>query len=136
MNCKKVIAGLSLTAIIIFSYGFMSDGPGLIQQLVQQLGKWTANYPVEKVYLQMDKPYYAVGDDIWFKAYVTLGPDHKLSALNNVLNVELIDDRDSVKQRIKLPMVSGLAWGDFALSDTLPEGNYRIRAYTNWMRNF
>jgi hypothetical protein len=22
------------------------------------------------------------------------------------------------------------------LSDSLPEGNYRVRSYTNWMRNF
>ena len=35
----------------------------------------------------------------------------------------------------KLPVISGLTWGDFALTDSLKEGNYRIRAYTNWMRN-
>ncbi|MGY0039868.1 hypothetical protein [Pedobacter sp. NJ-S-72] len=28
-----------------------------------------------------------------------------------------------------------MSWGDFKLTDTLPEGNYRIRAYTQWMRN-
>lgn len=136
MNYRKLIVSLLLTGAFFITAGFINDGTGPIQRLVEQLEKWTANYPVEKVYLQLDKPYYAVGDDIWFKAYVTLGPQHKLSALNNILNVELLDDRDSIKQRIKLPLVSGLTWGDFALSDTLPEGNYRIRAYTNWMRNF
>src|ERR1700761_2368700 len=136
MNFKKLIAGLLLFISVIVTAAFVSDGPSPIQRLMEQLNKWSANYPVEKVYLHFDKPYYAVGDDIWFKAYVTIGPNHKLSALNNVLNVDLIDDRDSVKQRIKLPMVSGLAWGDIALTDTLPESNYRIRAYTNWMRNF
>src|ERR1700744_1378391 len=135
MNYKKLIAGLLLTGSVVITAAFISDGPGPVQRLAEQLAKWSANYPVEKVYLQFDKPYYAVGDDIWFKAYVTVGPNHKLSALSRVLNVELIDDRDSVKQRIKLPLISGLGWGDFALSDTLPEGNYRIRAYTNWMRN-
>ena len=28
-----------------------------------------------------------------------------------------------------------MAWGDVALAQTLPKGNYRIRAYTQWMRN-
>ncbi len=26
--------------------------------------------PSEKLYLQFDKPYYAIGDTIWFKAYL------------------------------------------------------------------
>lgn len=32
-------------------------------------------------------------------------------------------------------MNGGITWGDFKLPDTLSEGNYRIRAYTQWMRN-
>jgi len=137
MNHKKLIAGILVAGTLLLTAGFINyDGTGPVQHIVDQLAKWTENYPVEKVYLQLDKPYYAVGDDIWFKGYVTLGPQHQLTGLSNILNVELLDDRDSVKQRIKLPLVSGFTWGDFALSDTLPEGNYRIRAYTNWMQNF
>jgi hypothetical protein len=136
MNYKKLITGLFLAGSFVFIAAFSSDNNGPLQHIVTQLGKWSENYPIEKVYLQLDKPYYAVGDDIWFKAYVTVGAKHQLSGLSGNLVVELIDERDSVKQRIKLPLISGLAWGDFALSDTLQEGNYRIRAYTNWMRNF
>ncbi len=33
-------------------------------------------------------------------------------------------------------MFNGFGIGDFHLSDTLPEGLYQIRAYTNWMQNF
>ncbi len=33
-------------------------------------------------------------------------------------------------------MFQGFGIGDFALSDTLPEGLYQIRAYTAWMQNF
>lgn len=136
MNLKKLVAGLLVTGSLAVITGFTYDGGSPIQQLFKQLSKWTDNYPVEKVYLQFDKPYYAAGDDIWFKAYVTVGPKHQLTALSTVLNVELLDERDSIKQRFKLPMQSGIAWGDFALSDTLPEGNYHVRAYTTWMRNF
>lgn len=32
-------------------------------------------------------------------------------------------------------MTAGLGIGDIELIDTLTEGSYRIRAYTNWMRN-
>lgn len=135
MNYRKIVAGLLLITGFVFTTAFIGPGNGPVQKIVAQLNKWAASNPPEKVYLQFDKPYYSVGDDIWFKAYITLGGLHRLSGLSGVLNVELLDDRDSIKQHIKLPVASGLTWGDFALSDTLAEGNYRIRAYTNWMRN-
>ena len=122
---------VGLSAIISFS----TFDDNLIQQATKQLDKWSANYPVEKVYLQTDKPYYATGDDIWFKGYITLGPVHQLSGLSGVLNVELINPQDSVIRHIKLPVSAGLIWGDFFLADTLRAGNYRIRAYTNYMLN-
>ena len=89
----------------------------------------------EKTYLHFDKPYYAVGDTIYFKAYVTLGPKHKLSDLSGVLHADLIDPANKIAQSIKLKLVNGLAWGDFTLPDTLSAGDYRIRAYTRWMLN-
>lgn len=135
MKYKKIIAGLVAMLCLIAAVGFVRQDDDPIQKIIAQLNKWTSERPVEKVYLHLDKPYYAVGDDIWFKAYITIGSVHQLSALSNILNVELIDSRDSVKQSIKLPVVNGLTYGDFALADTLQEGNYRIRAYTNYMRN-
>ncbi|MEN0056683.1 MAG: TonB-dependent receptor plug domain-containing protein [Mucilaginibacter sp.] len=136
MKYKKISAGLFLILVVTAIFGFKGPGDDFIAKLVDQLNKWRAERPQEKVYLHLDKPYYAVGDDIWFKAYVTIGSKHELSIYSDILNVDLIDENDSIKRSIKLPLQSGLTNGDFALPDTLQEGNYRIRAYTNWMRNF
>ena len=92
--------------------------------------------PVEKVYLHLDKPYYGAGDTIWFKGYTVTGSDHTLSTISGILNVDLINSNNYIVQSIKLPMVSGLSYGDFALPDTSSAGRYRVRAWTNWMRNF
>jgi TonB-dependent SusC/RagA subfamily outer membrane receptor len=134
MAYKRFFTGLLFAVALIATYSFVAyDDP--IDKIKQQLDKWTDKNPVEKVYLHLDKPYYAAGDDIWFKAYVTEGSYHELSDLSGVVNVELLDWRDSVKQFIKLPLTNGTAAGDFALPDTLSAGNYHIRAYTNYMRN-
>ncbi|HMR18037.1 MAG TPA: hypothetical protein PKA53_01945, partial [Sphingobacterium sp.] len=50
--------------------------------------------------------------------------------------VELIDPSEKVINSLKIPLVSGIGIGDIPLIDTLTEGSYRIRAYTNWMRNY
>lgn len=121
--------------IPFLAFSFIQDDEAL-KKLLSQLDKFTAEYPQEKVHLHMDKPYYAIGDNIWFKAYVVNAEKNQLSSLSQILYVDLINDKDSVKQSLKLPLNVGLAWGDFTLADSLKEGNYRIRAYTTWMRNF
>ena len=91
---------------------------------------------VEKVYLHLDKPGgYFSGDTIWYKAYTVIGRHHQLSALSGVLYVELINPGDSVLIRQTLHLLSGIAWGEIPLRHGLKQGNYRLRAYTNWMRN-
>ncbi|HQS04403.1 MAG TPA: TonB-dependent receptor, partial [Daejeonella sp.] len=128
--------------IIIFSIlfsatilGFIIDDEPL-KKILTQIEKYRLQYPQEKVHLHLDKPYYAIGDNIWFKAYVVNAEKNELSTLSRILYVELINDKDSIKKSLKIPLELGLTWGDFTLSDSLREGNYRIRAYTTWMRNF
>ncbi|QHS55415.1 TonB-dependent receptor [Mucilaginibacter sp. 14171R-50] len=134
MAYKRFFTGLLLAIGIVGAYSFGADDD-IIAKVQRQLDKWTQNHPIEKVHLQLDKPYYAAGDDMWFKAYVVVGPQHRLQRDSGILNVELIDEQDSVKQKIKVQLKNGLAYGDFALPDTLHEGNYRVRAYTQYMRN-
>jgi hypothetical protein len=90
---------------------------------------------VEKAYLHFDKPCYAPGDTIYFKAYVTMGERHEPSKISGVLHADLIDPANKILQSVKLQLVNGISWGDITLPDSLHNGNYRIRAYTQWMRN-
>lgn len=106
-----------------------------VKKPVSQLTAFLSSHVSEKAYLHFDKPYYAAGDTMYFKAYVTLGEKHRLSDLSGVLHVELLNTKNKVDQSIKLQITDGVAWGDFALPDSLPAGNYRVVAYTQWMRN-
>ncbi|NRF37861.1 TonB-dependent receptor [Pedobacter foliorum] len=130
---KRSHFGLLLFLLIFLAFVPKDDDP--IEKLVTSLQKWSETNPQEKIYLHTDKPYYALGDTIWFKAYVTVGSRHQLSALSGALYVDLINEKDVVEKTLKLPLTAGMALGDFTLFDTMDEGNYRIRAYTKWMRN-
>jgi len=103
--------------------------------VIAKLHNFLTTNTIEKAYLQFDKPYYAAGDTMYFKAYVTIGERHQLSDMSGVLHVDLINTNNKINQSIKLLLDTGVTWGDFALPDTLPKGNYRVRAYTQWMRN-
>lgn len=131
-NKLVLFAVLVLGLLVTFAYRSDDDPFSL---LLKKLEDYNEKFPQEKIHLHLDKPYYAIGDDIWFKAYIINAQTSKPSTLSGALYVELINERDSVKKQIKLPVVAGLSWGDFKLPDSLTEGNYRIRAYTQWMRN-
>jgi len=117
----------------LISFGQHSNASKNIASL---LASFSQTHPTEKAYLQFDKPYYAAGDTIYFKAYVTAGEGHQLSNISGVLHVDLVNTTGKIDQSIKLQLNAGLTWGDFPLPDSLPNGNYRVRAYTQWMRNF
>jgi TonB-dependent SusC/RagA subfamily outer membrane receptor len=108
---------------------------GTTKDVVAKLQTLSTDKIIEKAYLQFDKPYYSPGDTIYFKAYVTAGEMHELSKISGVLHVDLVSKNDSVMQSVILQLKSGLAWGDFALPNYLSKGNYRVRAYTQWMQN-
>jgi len=107
----------------------------VLNQLIAKSATAYTNLPVEKVYLHFDKPYYAVGDTIWFKAYLTVGV-HQPSLISKIINVDFLAPHDSLVQSLKIQVKNGVAWGNVALGATgYKKGNYRIVAYTNYMNN-
>ena len=90
----------------------------------------------EKAYVHTDREAYGQGEDIWYKAYVVNAQNNEAINYSHNLYVELISPDAKVYRREMIRLENGLGNGDFKLSDSIPAGHYRIRAYTNWMRNF
>jgi hypothetical protein len=99
------------------------------------LQAWTDQNPQEKTYLHMDKPYYALGDTIWFKGYLTTGSRHQLSTLSGAFYIDLVNEQNKLVKTLKLPVDQGTVAGNLILSEDITAGSYRVRAYTRWMRN-
>lgn len=91
---------------------------------------------LEKVYLHSDRDSYYPGDDIWFKAYLIDAADRLLTNYSKNLHVELISPSLEIIDSRVVRINDGLGNGDFLIPDTLQSGQYQIRAYTNYMRNF
>lgn len=121
------------TACLLASTSLLPTDP-LQERVAQALDQYLTHFPQEKVYLQLDKDYYASGGVIWFKAYVT--NDYTPTKISSILYAELLDKKGKVLNREKLPLTGGAAWGNFNLPFDMTPGDYRIRAYTLWMLNF
>lgn len=90
----------------------------------------------EKIYLHTDRDYYYPRESIWFKGYMVYHDLALTDSLSKTLYVDLISPQRKIIDSRMYPIREGVAWGDFKLSDSLPSGQYCLRAYTNWMRNF
>lgn len=122
-----------ITAIFLFT--IFSVKAQDIQQYLNNLQEYNTRHLQEKVYIQTDKPVYAAGENIYFKTYTTIGVHNLFSSLSAVLYAELISPSNQIVERATISTAMGVGIGDFTLSDTITEGVYRLRAYTNWMKN-
>lgn len=93
-------------------------------------------YPQQKVYLHTDKDEYIAGESIWVKGYVVSSTTHLPDTMKANLYMEIINNYQETVNVVLLHSENGIAHGRFDLQDSLPEGNYLVRAYTNWMYNF
>ncbi len=92
--------------------------------------------PQEKVYLQIDRSVYGAGEDIWFKGYLVNAVTHReQDAFSKFIMVELVNRKDSIVLSKKVKGENGRFSGNLKLDARLPEGDYYLRSYTNWMRN-
>jgi hypothetical protein len=89
----------------------------------------------EKLYLHLDRTLFQPGETLWFNAYLRNAGDLKPSHASDLLYVELISPQQVVLQRKTLLTENGTAAGEFDLENSWPGGLYKIKAYTNWMRN-
>ena len=91
---------------------------------------------IERIYLHTDKTFYNSGDDIWFKAYLVDASTLTPGTLSKVAYVDLLNPSGEILITKTLHINDGYGRGDFKLPVRLPRGQYTLRAYTTYMRNF
>jgi TonB-dependent SusC/RagA subfamily outer membrane receptor len=135
---KRRIKGVSfLIGIIgILSLSLIYQSRIAFPDLAEKLESYYNRYPQQKVYLHLDNVAYHAGEKIWYKAYLLDAKTHKADTISKTLIVELVNSFGVTNMIQMIKLDRGFANGDFYLPDTIPEGLYQMRAYTNWMRNF
>ncbi len=135
-----LLTGIALTGLV--GSKLLYDGSSraqmeneLIRQVKQKMEAYAKHIPGERLYIQTDKPFYQPGDDIWLSAMVRDEISLKASSKSDIVHVELISPKGTLEKKISLIAHNGKANGDFLLDREISGGLYKIRAYTEWMRN-
>ena len=129
---------LSLLLAVIFLF---ENNPVFSQQdntipVVNKLRSYSGKTFQEKLFLHTDREFYTAGEVLWFKAYYIDGAFHKPAELSKVAYVELLNEINQPVLQSTISLLPGESNGSFYLPASLNTGNYTVRAYTNWMKNF
>ena len=106
-----------------------------VKNAIGTFQEYAENYPVEKIYLHLDKPYYAAGEYMYIRAYLTDMHLSQENAESRIIYVELSNNQKNLIKRILLYSEENEYAGQIQLPDSLTPTAYHLRAYTNWMRN-
>jgi hypothetical protein len=98
------------------------------------IDSYSSNYPQERIYIQFDKPAYAAGETVWFKAYLMKG--FELSNLSKNFYIDFTDPDGNILMHGVYPIQQASAAGNFDISSYYTAKNIHVRAYTKWMLNF
>ena len=108
----------------------------ILDSVVSNITQQLFVFPHEKIYLHTDKPYYITCENIFFRAFLLDAFSNKPAQQSRYVYVELINPANSVVKRVKIrPDGDNLFYGAIPLPEELAPGIYKIRAYTQYMRN-
>ncbi len=114
-------------------------GEALCQQaaspVAESISRRIGDYQPEKAYVHLDRPTYMVGETLWFKMWVT---DENLvpADLSRIGYLEVIGSENQAVIQAKVALENGRGSGAVPIPTDLPSGNYLLRGYTAWMKNF
>jgi hypothetical protein len=141
MNCKQIfkevnlpLLALSLAILAIFSFRTAEDPR--INKIIKQFNLFASRSNLQKVYIKTDKDKYITGETIWMNAFVLNAASFSPDSSSREVFVDLIDRYNVVREGVIIKNNYGICNGYILLKESLPEGNYQLVAYTNWMKNF
>lgn len=132
-NLKTVKAGLLM---VLFSLAYFASNAQGIKPIQNNFNTYQQNTLQEKIFVHTDKSTYLPGEIAWFKVYCVDGNDHKPLNLSKVAYVDIIDNNQVPVVQAKVALSRGSGHGSLYIPVTVSNGNYRLRAYTSWMKNF
>lgn len=107
-----------------------------ITAIPERFKQYNNSHQQEKIYVHTDKNFYLAGELLWFKIYNVDGARYQPVDLSKIAYVEILDRENKPVMQAKILLTKGKGNGSFYLPVSVNSGNYKLRAYTNWMKNF
>lgn len=109
--------------------------PATENQIALGLGQYQTQHFPQKLFIHFDKEHYAAGETIWFKGYLAEGKSHLPDTASANVYLELWNTQGQKVSELVVKPENGSFSGSFPIPGEFHDGNYVLRAYTDWMLN-
>lgn len=133
LNKAKSKAFFTVFILLLISFVTPSDAQ---DSLKNKFDTYQENTLQEKIYIHTDKDFYQNDEICWFKVYCVDAFFHQPIDISKVAYVEILDKNNKAVLQAKIPLKDGFGNGSLKIPMFLGSGKYKMRAYTNWMKNF
>ncbi len=117
---------------LIFVFVILFVGTAIGQSTTQEY----KNIPEEKIFMHHNTSFLFTGEYLYYSVYCLNSESKNLSDISKVAYVELVSENKKVIFTHKVKLENGVGQGDFFLPVSLQSGNYKLLAYTQWMKNY
>jgi hypothetical protein len=132
-NSNEIVLARNLVMILLFSFNYLLLFP---QKSENDYKKISEKNFSEELYIKTDRDLYIAGEKVWLKVFKLNGLNHTPENLSKVVYIDILDIYNNPIDQLKVGVDGYSGSASFNLPDTLSTGNYILRTYTNWMKNF
>lgn len=121
---------------ILFIPLFLFSHSILCQTIADRLENHQSVYPIEKVYISHNQPYYASGDTLYGKIFLVNGRNHQYFDGAPIVYVDWINEDGEFLESLIVKIKEGTADLSIPILRAYEEGRFFLRAYTQYQKNF
>jgi hypothetical protein len=91
--------------------------------------------PLETLYVHPSATLLFPGEYLYYSIYCINTQTYKLSNISEIAYIQILNEANDILINQKVFLRSGRGQGDIFLGTNLPSGNYKLVAFTHWMKN-
>ncbi len=133
---QRITLFVLVILIVVLNVNVYGQAENPMDNLIRRFEAYTIAVPREEIFVSTDREEYIAGEVLWFSMWLFDRQSSHLTTHSRLSYIEVLNPFNIPVCQARVMVDKGFGYGQLMLPDTLSNGDYTIRAYTNWMRNF
>ena len=122
---------INVALIAVLNVNVYGQVQNTMDNLIRRFEAYTIAVPREEIFLSTDREVYIAGEVLWFSMWLFDRQSSHLTSHSRLSYIEVLNPFNIPVCQAKVILDKGFGYGQLRLPDSLSNGDYTLRAYTN-----